>query len=1709
MANFFDQFDTPDQQAPTQASPPPPAQSAAPNFFDQFDEEDQPQAESATKTFGRAAAHGVVPGAGAIAGAELGAELGAFGGPIGSFAGAVLGGLGGAYAGSKAQQVGMDELGYDDSQQMAANAREHPIAEFAGEMAPAVATMRPDRAATISQRALSGAVMGGLEGVQEYENEGSIDPAKVLAAGGIGAALPSANRVGEAIGAPARRFGSKIAGRPNVESNPGAAPAQDEAQSSQQPPNEGEAAFVQPAPSVAGDTVGNPQSQPTRSDRVYPKGTKAPASAGPDMLTQGEFPPDIAAALEGFRNFKPEAAPSPNDIDQSLKTAPIETGFPAQQMSAARAPEPEVAPAPQQVAPQQQPVVPAAEAAPQPESTRVQRVRGAARNIRERGQAPMQDVGETPVFEPPEPPQQTEAASEVHPVAQKVAEVRDDVAQPTPAQAEAGNFAKGHPGRLFGREVSIETPKGGVREDTKNNPPAWRVDNFPYDYGEFLGTKGADGDRVDVGVVGTGDRHFVIDQKDPETGKFDEHKVMAYAKDPLDALDHYYQGFTDGSGESRVLSIKEATADELRDWLAKPGKKTNPFDESVQGQAPSGPTEGEKPLPKVVTAAVTKMKAAGLPQEAVDKLMAMEPSARLGEASKYVNETAFVPARPDRIRTAAPVVEGIKNDAGEPVTARDKADAARKSADVKAMNDAYAKLGDVAVPTTPEEKAALRARLQTFLDDTKAVKYRPAFKHEPYVMARAAKKLLTAKNPTDKGWQAFVSDALTPNEARATQRIESDIGLSKRSGDQAIANAEAARAHGTNEVEDEMLAAIDRARESEFKGDIPHEEAEAMVKPERVAAPTDLQRIEGAKDHIDLTEPGGRKQLAEQLAALPRSKEKGGAVGSGKGPIALAEGSTPEAPKASEVRKIDVKSLPPDYVKNLMERASRPKQSTRLDSDEVLNMLKDKSPTIRGLGEAFMRDEGGAVHIDKIMRDLKNSASKLGVYFKHEPRKSYIARDAKSVQEEYARSLSDELFKLRQGDVEHQIGLKKWAEELPPELNNQKTLERMYYLHEAGKTNLLDPREQALYDKYLKPVFEQNDKLYKNIQDIDPWRLGPKVENHIYRITKGDTDEFNMLKKGESADPIEGVQNIATAPKGTMLNRRFFAFEQNNSGNRFVASHNDDGYTIWHNRKPIKVVDPDFKYAPGGEYKVGPRTFTMKEAMTPEIEQHALFDGGKKAQYYHNAALSAAAANYYLGAVARHLQFLDNLKKDADFRRFAVPPGAKAPDGFVTTSLANFKGWKMHPQLAHVLNDYAQPGVNEDAINTLRKISQGITKAIFWMPTAHIRNVAEHWFVGRGFRWLPFSGGYKSLAEDGLRAIKSVVSQDELQSELRRAGAGTIYGGVINQGFMDNLAKGLGEAVAKNPSKWDPIARQFGLGPSDLVRAVYRASSKVMWAANDMFLTHAILENQRMGMSLPEAITQAERHIPNYRIPATIMGSGRGARIFAQIMSEPTLTVFGRYHYGVFNSYANIAKDLVRGNGAAKLDAAGNLFAMGLLAFAAYPMLDKAAQWLTGNDKASAARRGPLAIPSHLGAAARGKEDITSAARSTFTLSPLLSTAIEQLANKDYRDKPIIERGDVEQAARGSARAVGRVGVQEGEFLARGLVSPYSTLASAIDKGGGVGSAVRDQALDLKTPSPRAIKYGANSTKYNQRHARQRERAGSGPLENLYNKVTR
>ncbi len=139
---------------------------------------------------------------------------------------------------------------------------------------------------------------------------------------------------------------------------------------------------------------------------------------------------------------------------------------------------------------------------------------------------------------------------------------------PSEAQREAGNYQKGHM-RLHGLDISIENPRGSTRSGTDKGGHPWSV-QVPDHYGYIRRTEGRDGDHVDVYVGPDGEQSqhaFVINQINPDTGKFDEHKVMLGYPHQKAATDAYRRSFSDGSAYKRLGSVVPMHIGQFKDWL--------------------------------------------------------------------------------------------------------------------------------------------------------------------------------------------------------------------------------------------------------------------------------------------------------------------------------------------------------------------------------------------------------------------------------------------------------------------------------------------------------------------------------------------------------------------------------------------------------------------------------------------------------------------------------------------------------------------------------------------------------------------------------------------------------------------------------------------------------------------------------------------------------------------------------------------------------------------------------------------------------------------------------------------------------------------------------------------------------------------------------------------------------------------------------------
>lgn len=150
---------------------------------------------------------------------------------------------------------------------------------------------------------------------------------------------------------------------------------------------------------------------------------------------------------------------------------------------------------------------------------------------------------------------------------------------PSEAQKKAGNYKKGHLS-FGGYDFTVETPKGTTRSGKDEQGKPWSV-TMHDTYGYILGKIGVDGDHIDMFINDAADLDsfdgnvYVVDQVNPETGEFDEHKVMYGYPSEEAATEAYLANYSKGwKGLGKVTSVPKTTFDK---WLQSSDRKTKSF----------------------------------------------------------------------------------------------------------------------------------------------------------------------------------------------------------------------------------------------------------------------------------------------------------------------------------------------------------------------------------------------------------------------------------------------------------------------------------------------------------------------------------------------------------------------------------------------------------------------------------------------------------------------------------------------------------------------------------------------------------------------------------------------------------------------------------------------------------------------------------------------------------------------------------------------------------------------------------------------------------------------------------------------------------------------------------------------------------------------------------------------------------------------------
>lgn len=173
----------------------------------------------------------------------------------------------------------------------------------------------------------------------------------------------------------------------------------------------------------------------------------------------------------------------------------------------------------------------------------------------------------------------------------------NDRKEPSQAQKEAGNYKKGRV-KIQGLDIAIENPRGSDRSGVDPDGNEW-THTMSDHYGYIRKTMGADGDQLDVyvGPKPDSDKVFVIDQKNQQTGEFDEHKIMLGFSSQRAAQKAYEANFDD---HWETGPITEMAMPEFKDWVRN-GETSLPMSKEIKA-----PEKIEEPKPEPVVVEVAK-----------------------------------------------------------------------------------------------------------------------------------------------------------------------------------------------------------------------------------------------------------------------------------------------------------------------------------------------------------------------------------------------------------------------------------------------------------------------------------------------------------------------------------------------------------------------------------------------------------------------------------------------------------------------------------------------------------------------------------------------------------------------------------------------------------------------------------------------------------------------------------------------------------------------------------------------------------------------------------------------------------------------------------------------------------------------------------------------------------------------------------------------
>ena len=755
-------------------------------------------------------------------------------------------------------------------------------------------------------------------------------------------------------------------------------------------------------------------------------------------------------------------------------------------------------------------------------------------------------------------------------------------------------------------------------------------------------------------------------------------------------------------------------------------------------------------------------------------------------------------------------------------------------------------------------------------------------------------------------------------------------------------------------------------------------------------------------------------------------------------------------------------------------------------SDELNASIVDIDSTLKGLKEAIdsLKARAKAIYEANDFQFGTPKRNKYEEILEKKSKKETLTQEEKDFYDNIVTTINKPYRDLRD----------KW-EELEFELPEKQAVlkaERDKLTKQVETPTPLAPDEQIIYDKYYKPLIDELTKGYEYLKNINPElanqlgemrdgkfffsrMMNPLTREQIKVMQENGTYEdpnfFGKIKNtfAELGGKLEGgfdpnLGKLSSASK----TRSFWVIKERNGDRTVVQIAKDGKIWKWEGQKAKllgKMPERDRLLHEGDAFFGG----HLAQGSIKEIEEHAPIT------YNRNSLAVLLKKMEEVREEVRQDLFLKNLMSSPMMKDIALPTHVdgklqEVPEGYMVPKNVQkypaLAGYMFPTRVANIINDFAR--VWEPTV--LTNLTNIIVKNMMINPIAHMLNEAFHLYNARGLSGWVTPGGIARFHKYGKLAIDDVVNLSQFYEETIRLGGSLLSPGTRATAFQEALfGKGLNEF--SKTGEFKELANDMGVSLKQLYNNISKQSNRAMWITRDIMYMQYLREiMETKGLSHPEAISYAERHMPNYRLPSMIgekvVGENVG-RGLSYIMQNPNISVFSRYHYGMVKSLVNMVREI----GAIRKGAAGvKEFKQGMDSAAAvavalavvYPLMDMMAKSMTDNDQAKYRRAGPYHLIHAMEDVVSGAKSPAAAMNSVFTFNPALSGLVQLGMNTNWYNGQAIYNPQSDPLTLTSDIS---------RYVAQQLPMASQALRAESDKTGEGYSAMAARQIDIESPT--------------------------------------